>query len=304
MPIVSALLCAGLVYNSPGQSTRYPAELQEKNKLFSATRTFFQAPCSTTGRRALSLDPGLSYYADQDEFTDHPRRSSSSPTRDRPSPTPRGRERGRGRIGADEHNSQHDPQEDLLRSLPALDSSLVSEIVPPLNSPPHHHADERHVSYDDNLFERPRSRSRGRMSARFSFATMSSSILQAVLGVSSKESRGDDHSQPPGLLRHLGEPVSLDSNEQTSDDIGNGWQEFKKGMAVNLNLCYLALSYQSTCREIHVSHLFRSSLADAPYHAMRLRLCCLASKGNCTSPWPIHPQALCLARGQFCCFTK
>ncbi|KAI0000962.1 hypothetical protein BJV77DRAFT_971841 [Russula vinacea] len=211
------------------QSTRYPAELQEKNKLFSATRTFFQAPCSTTGRRALSLDPGLSYYADQDEFTDRPRRSSSSPTRDRPSPTPRGRERGRGRIGADEHNSQHDPQEDLLRSLPALDSSLVSEIVPPLNSPPHHHADERHVSYDDNLFERPRSRSRGRMSARFSFATMSNSILQAVLGVSSKESRGDDHSQPPGLLRHLGEPVSLDSNEQTSDDIGNGWQEFKKG---------------------------------------------------------------------------
>lgn len=219
--------------------------MQEKNKLFSATRTFFQAPCTTTSRRALSLDPGLSYYADQDEFTDHPRRSSSSLTRDRQfNHTPRGRELGRGRIGVDEHNSQHDPQEEHSRSLPTLDSS---EIVPPLDSPPFHHADERrHVSYDDNLFERPRSQSRGRrMSARFSLATMSSSILQAVRGVSgsSKECRGDDHSHPPGPLRHLGEPVSLDSNEQTSDDIGNGWQEFKKGMAVNLNLCYLALSY-------------------------------------------------------------
>jgi hypothetical protein len=84
------------------------------------------------------------------------------------------------------------------------------------------------------------------MSARFSIATVSSSILQAMRGVggSAKECRGDDHSLlPPGPLRHLGEPVGLDNNEQSSDDFGNGWQEFKKGMAVILNLCYLALSY-------------------------------------------------------------
>jgi hypothetical protein len=225
--------------------------LQEKNNLFSATRTFFQAPCTTTSRRALSLDPGLSYYADQDEFTDHPRRSSSSLTRDRQfNPTPRGRELGRGRIGVDEHNPQHEPQEDHSRSLPVPDSPPVSEIDPPLSLPQHHHADDRHVSYDDNSFERPRSQSRGRMSARFSLATVSNSILQAMRGVGgpSKECRGDDHSHPPDPLRHLGEPVCLDSNEQSSNDFGNGWQEFKKGMAAILNLCYLTLSYQPVGR--------------------------------------------------------
>jgi hypothetical protein len=88
------------------------------------------------------------------------------------------------------------------------------------------------------------------MSARFSLATVSNSILQAMRGVGgpSKECRGDDHSHPPDPLRHLGEPVCLDSNEQSSNDFGNGWQEFKKGMAAILNLCYLTLSYQPVGR--------------------------------------------------------
>lgn len=99
------------------------------------------------------------------------------------------------------------------------------------------------------------------MSARFSLSTMSSSILQAVRGVGgpSKECKGDDHSHHPlGTLRHLGELVGLDTNEHGSDDFGDGWQEFKKGMAVNLDPCYLALSYRS-CRDIHFPHLFRNS---------------------------------------------
>ena len=239
--------------------------MQEKNKIFSATRTFFRAPHTTTGRRALSLDPGLSYYADQDEFTNRPRRTSLSLARDRqlnPVDIPRGRELGRGRIGIDEHNPQHEPQEVHSRSLPVLDSSPVLDLASPPNSP--QPPDERRrVPSDDDLSERPRSQSRGRkrMSARFSLSTMSSSILQAVRGVGgpSKECKGDDHSHHPlGTLRHLGELVGLDTNEHGSDDFGDGWQEFKKGMAVNLDPCYLALSYRS-CRDIHFPHLFRNS---------------------------------------------
>lgn len=68
------------------------------------------------------------------------------------------------------------------------------------------------------------------MSARFSLASVSSSILQAMRGVSGKECRGEDHSPlPPGPLGHRGEAVGLDGNEQGSDDCGDGWQEFKKG---------------------------------------------------------------------------
>jgi hypothetical protein len=263
--------------------------LQEKNNIYSATHTFFRAPRATTGRRSLSLDPGLSYYADQDEFTSHPRRSSTSLTRERqfnPIDIPRGRERARARVDDDEHASQYDPQGVHLRSLRALDSpspisSEDDDLVPPLNSR-----------------ERPRSESRGRrrMSARFSLASVSSSILQAMRGVSGKECRGEDHSPlPPGPLGHRGEAVGLDGNEQGSDDCGDGWQEFKKGIVVYLDLCYLALKHQSTCRDVHIPHLFCNFFSHAPYLAMRLRLYCLASKGNRTSPWPIHPQVHSLA---------
>jgi hypothetical protein len=220
-----------------GQSSRYPAELQEKNKIYSATHTFFQAPRATTGRRSLSHEPGLSHSADEDEFTSHPRRSSSSLTHERqfnPIDIPRGRVRARARVEEDEHTPQYDPQEVHLRSLRALDSpspisSEDDDLIPPPNSR-----------------ERPRSESHGRrrMSARFSLASVSSSILHAMRGVggSSKERRGEDHSpHPPGLLGHQGESAGLDGNEQGSDDFGDGWQEFKKGMALYLDLCYLVL---------------------------------------------------------------
>jgi hypothetical protein len=292
---------------SAGQSSRYPIELQEKNNVYSATRTFFKAPRSTTGRRSLSLDPGLSYYADQDEFTSHPRRSSSSLTRERqsnPIDITRGRERARVDDDDDEHTSHYDPQGVHLRSLRALDSPspisyeddhLVYPLNPPQPSFPVHSSpagESRHISPNDTLCERPCSESRGRrqMSARFSLASVSSSILHAMRGVSgfSEECRSEDHSPlPPGPLGHQGE----DSNEQGSDDSGDGWQEFKKGMAVHLDLCYLALRCQSTCRDIHIPHIFCNSFSHAPYLAMRLRLYCLASKVNRTSPWPIHPEA-------------
>jgi hypothetical protein len=73
------------------------------------------------------------------------------------------------------------------------------------------------------------------MGARFSLASVSSSILQAMRGVSgpSKECRGEDHSLlPPSPFGHRGESVGLDGNEQGSDDFGDGWQEFKKGTLI------------------------------------------------------------------------
>ncbi len=242
--------------------------MHEKNKLFSTTRTFYKAPRASSGRRALSLDPGLSYYADPDEFTSHLRRSSPSLTRERqfdPVDIPRGRERARARIDVDEHTSQLESQGVHSHSLRALDShSPVSseddDLVPPLNSPrlsspsPQRHyssaaGESRHVSSDDNLCEHPCPQSRGRLSGRFSLASVSGPILQAMRGVGGfyKERRGDDHSQcPPGPFRHLGEPVGLDSNEQGSDDFGDGWHEFKKGKAVNSDLCFFAPSLVGT----------------------------------------------------------
>lgn len=263
-----------------GQSSRYPTELQEKNNIYSATRTFFQAPRSTTGRRSLSLDPGLSHYADHDEFTSHRRRSSPSLTR--PIDIPRGRERARAHVDEDEHISHNDSQGVHLRSLRALDtpspnSSDDDHLVSPLNEsslPPYSSpvAESRRVP-NDTLCERPRSESRGRrrMSARFSLASVSSSILHAMRGVSGfpKEWRGEDHSpHPPSPLGNQGESVGLDGNEQGSDDFGDGWQEFKKGMAVHHDLCYLALKCQSTCRDTHVPHIFCDSFSHAPYLAM------------------------------------
>lgn len=75
------------------------------------------------------------------------------------------------------------------------------------------------------------------MSARFSLASVSSSILHAMRSVNGhpKECRREDHSPlPAGSLGHRGDAVVLDGNEQGSDDFGDGWQEFKKGMAAYL----------------------------------------------------------------------
>ncbi|KAI9465256.1 hypothetical protein BJY52DRAFT_1209668 [Lactarius psammicola] len=106
-----------------------PTEMQDENKLFHATQTFFQAPQSTTSRRAISA-PG------EDEFVG--RVSSLSPIHS-PDSThffhmfdpPRGRERARGHLSADEtipqrshsptaQNSQpHAPFQEDVSMLPA-----------------------------------------------------------------------------------------------------------------------------------------------------------------------------------------
>lgn len=86
------------------------------------------------------------------------------------------------------------------------------------------------------------------MSARFSLASVSSSILQAMRSVHapSKECRREDHSPlPGGPPGHQGDSVGLDGNEQGSDDFGDGWQEFKKGMVAYFDLCYLVLKYRT-----------------------------------------------------------
>lgn len=129
-----------------GQSTRYPAELLEKINLFSATRTFFQAPRIPSGRRALSLEPGLSHYADEAEFINRHRPPSPSIAHGsghvhqfNPVDIPRGRERGRGRLGTDEYTLEreppprsHSPSTPGLSS-PSPASSGDDGSVPPLN---------------------------------------------------------------------------------------------------------------------------------------------------------------------------
>jgi arrestin-related trafficking adapter 3/6 len=130
-----------------GSSTRYAAEMPEKKNLFSATQTFFQAPRSHA-RRALSVEPGLSYYADEHELIDHRLPSSPQPTRDQ-GPAhpyhsfdlPRGRERIRRRLSADEPIFQREPPQEVRSPSPtALDtqspaSSEGDASVLPLNSP-------------------------------------------------------------------------------------------------------------------------------------------------------------------------
>jgi len=78
------------------------------------------------------------------------------------------------------------------------------------------------------------------MTARFSLASVSSSIWEAVRNVSGPswergqfqrgaDIRGDDHSRPPpDHHRHFPEAGVLD-NEQCSEVSGDGWHEFKKG---------------------------------------------------------------------------
>jgi hypothetical protein len=143
-----------------GPSTRYPSELQEKINLYSATRTFFQAPRIPTSRRALSLEPGLAHYADEAEFINR-RRPPSPPMARDPGPThqfslvdvPRGRERGRARLSVDDDILQRElPLESHSRSTPGLSppslaSSEDENSVPPLHSAVHHlHAHPPHTS--------------------------------------------------------------------------------------------------------------------------------------------------------------
>ncbi|KAH9013780.1 hypothetical protein EDB84DRAFT_1531755 [Lactarius hengduanensis] len=94
-----------------------PTEMRDENKLFSATQTFFQAPQSTTSRRAISA-PG--------EYEFVGRASSLSPIRSSDSThpfhlfdPPQGRDRARNRLSVDERNSQsHAPSQEDAPMLP------------------------------------------------------------------------------------------------------------------------------------------------------------------------------------------
>ncbi|KAH9955044.1 hypothetical protein BC827DRAFT_1239682 [Russula dissimulans] len=238
-------------------STRYQAQMDEKNKLFSASRIFFTAPRgTTTKRRARSLEPRLSDYADEDEPI-HPRRPSHSSSTPDPGPVDmlRGRERGRARPSADDSifPLELPPQEPHSRSPPTFnpyspvlseDGDLTASPMGSSRSPRRRNsstAGETHrVTSFDNTSEAPGFPSRGRLSARFSLANVSSSILEAVRSVSGPsrehgpsqrgaESRGDDHSHPPS--NHFGHPPEAGGldNEQCSEVSGDGWHEFKKG---------------------------------------------------------------------------
>lgn len=171
--------------------------MQEENKLFSATQTFFQAPRSSYHRRASSAEPDPSCNPGEDEFIDHRRASSASlihglgPTHFfRLFDPPRGRERARGRLGTDEDILQH-PQEERSRSPMARnsESSRENASMPPaypLRDGPHTQA-----------FEAP---------SRSPLHPPANESEVIVLG-------GDEHR-----------------------DAGNGWQEFKKGTALIFTL--------------------------------------------------------------------
>ncbi|KAI0002225.1 hypothetical protein BJV74DRAFT_986079 [Russula compacta] len=150
-----------------GPSTRYQAEMQDKNKLFSVTQTFFRAPRITTRRRALSLEPGLSYYTDEFDSINHNPPPLSSLTRDHrpaqqisPADLPRGRERGRARLSVNEYSTQREPQDLQSPSPLALGSpspvlSEDEDLVPPLNSPVDDvHAHPTHTSLRSALRKR------------------------------------------------------------------------------------------------------------------------------------------------------
>ncbi|KAI0263839.1 hypothetical protein BC834DRAFT_1042708 [Gloeopeniophorella convolvens] len=188
-------------------------QMQEETTLFSATQTFFRAPAA---RRALSVDPGLVYYADEHDAG--------------PPPPERGRERVRRRLSADSAAVQPappaavrarsptplppTPPDDLpaaavfpappptphapdggyeSRSLfhpPSLPASRAPSLAPPTptaTAPP-----SRRVSFDTSRegspapapSPAPRHRSPSRGRARFSLASVSSSILEAVRSVS------------------------------------------------------------------------------------------------------------------------
>jgi hypothetical protein len=152
----------------PGPSTRYPAELEEKINLYSATRTFFQAPRVPTGRRALSLEPGLSHYADDAEFINRRRRLPSPSMARDPVPThqlnianiPRGRERARAHVSVDDYNLQPTPPLEVHTPTPGLGSPSPASseddyLVTPLNATvDRSHAHPAHISSRSALQQR------------------------------------------------------------------------------------------------------------------------------------------------------
>ncbi|KAI0250909.1 hypothetical protein BJV78DRAFT_1214578 [Lactifluus subvellereus] len=150
------------------EGTRHPVVMQEKKNLFSATQTFFQAPRSHPARRALSVGPGLSHYADEDELIDYRLPSSPSPTHDQgpahlyhSTDPPRGRERIRRRLSADELTFWREPLQEVRSPSPtALDtqspaSSDGDVSVLPLNSTTDGlHTDAAHTSSRSTLTQR------------------------------------------------------------------------------------------------------------------------------------------------------
>ncbi|KAH9067648.1 hypothetical protein EDB87DRAFT_1584445 [Lactarius vividus] len=91
----------------------------------------------------------------------------------------------------------------------------------------------RHTSFDENSPATPRSHSRERNGARFSFAGVSNSILGAMRGLNgtseehrSKRSGG---SRGEGHLPGKGSGLVVPGSDEHKG-AGDGWQEFKKGL--------------------------------------------------------------------------
>lgn len=182
--------------------------MREENKLFSATQTFFQAPRSTTNRRASSAGPGPFFNPAEDGFID--RRHASSPSLIHSLGSahffhlfdpPRGRERLHTRMSVDEAILYHaHPHEARSRSplarIPQLHVPSQEDTPMLLTHPPP---------------TGPHIRALG---------APSRSLLH-----------------PP---EYESEAIALGSDEHK--DAGDGWQEFKKGTALIFTLWYLPLS--------------------------------------------------------------
>ncbi|KAH9050986.1 hypothetical protein EDB83DRAFT_2399575 [Lactarius deliciosus] len=265
-----------------------PTEMRDENKLFSATQTFFQAPQSTTSRRAISAPGEYEFVGRASSLS--PIHSSDSTHLSHLFDPPRGRDRARNRPSVDERNSQSHAlsQEDVLSMLPAhplrddphiraweapsrhplgeqtrsvsptIDftyegrsfsqspslppsSPRSSRPVTPVSHPSPSATSNPHLSHQHRFSvpssrrtsresspASPRSHSRERNSPRFSFAGVSSSILEAMRGLSgTSQERGRSRrsGHPPGKGSEAG---VLGSDEHK--DAGDGWQEFKKGL--------------------------------------------------------------------------
>ena len=178
--------------------------MREENKLFSAIQTFFQAPRSSSHRRASSAEPGLSCNPGEEDFVDG-RRASSTSLIHSLGPThlfhlfdpPRGRERARGRLGADDAL--------LQRAHPQEVGS---------HSPSTHNSQSHAPSRED------------------------ASILPAYPPQDGPHLRALE--APPRYPLHPptngSEIIVLGSDEKR--DAGDGWQEFKKGTALIFALRY------------------------------------------------------------------
>ena len=151
-----------------GPSTRYLPDMPEKRDLFSVTQTFFQAPRGHPARRALSVGPGLSHYANEAELIDHRLPPSPSPTHDQ-SPAhlyhsidpPRGRERIRRRLSADELIFRREPLQEVRSPSPTpLDTQSLASSDGDVSVLPLHsitdglHTDAAHTSSGSTLRQR------------------------------------------------------------------------------------------------------------------------------------------------------